>query len=135
MRYKIGYIDGRDDAGSFRVELYPSPPPTDGDPWLILGSATGTFTSTLEEYKNTEKHIRKRIPRRVIDKVVAEGPDRTVGGATSIGAAHQNGFDLFYALEPMVPGKPEARRIFNGLDLDAEIGQVGQYIIATTGLA
>jgi hypothetical protein len=75
------------------------------------------------------------VPRRVIDKMVAEGQDRTVGGATSIGAAHEHGFELFYAVEPVTPGQPAARRIFNGLDLDTEVGQVGQYVVAANGIA
>jgi hypothetical protein len=134
--YKVAYIDGRNDAGSFRVELsYPPAPQTDADPWLVLGSAARKFMSTLAAYRRTEKHISKRVPRRVIDKMVAEGEERTVGGATSIGAAHQHGFELFYAVEPVTPGQPAARRIFNGLDLDIEIGQIGQYIVAATGLA
>ena len=67
--------------------------------------------------------------------MVTDGPDRTVGGATSIGMARQNGFELFYAIEPITPGQPEARRIFNGLDLDTEIGPIGQYQVAIMGLA
>jgi hypothetical protein len=134
--YKLAHINGRNDAGGFRVELsYPPPPQMDGDPWLVLGSGATTFESTLAEFRNTEEHITKRVPRRVIDKMVAEGPDRTVGGATSIGMAHHNGFELFYAVEPITPGQPEARRIFNGLDLDTEIGQIGQYLVAVMGLA
>ena len=58
-----------------------------------------------------------------------------MGGATSIGMAHQSGFELFYAVELITPGQPEARRIFNGLDLDTEIGPIGQYQVAITGLA
>jgi hypothetical protein len=136
MKYKVAHIDGRNDGGSFRVESsYPPPPQADGDPWLVLGSAASTFASTLAAYQQTEKHIRKRIPRRVIDKMVAEGPDRTVGGATSIGMAHQHGFELMYAVEPIMPGQPSARRIFNGLDLDTEVGQIGQYFVCATGLA
>jgi hypothetical protein len=135
MKYRIAHIDGRNDAGSFRVELtYPPPPQTDGDPWLILGSGAPMFTSTLATYRNTERHITKRVLRRVIDKIVAEGQNRAVGGATSIGAAHQHGFELFYAVEPVTHGQPAARRIFNGLDLDTEVGQVGQYVVAANGI-
>lgn len=136
LKYKIAYIDGRNDAGSFRVELsYPAPPQTDGNPWLVLGDGASTFKSTLAAYRGTEGHITKRVPRRVIDKMVAEGRDRTVGGATSVGAAHQHGFELFYAVEPITPGQSAARRVFNGLDLDTEVGQVGPYIVATYGIA
>ena len=136
MKYKIAYIDGRNDAGSFRVELsYPPPPPTEGDPWLVLGSGASTFAATLAAYRATEANITKRVPRRVIEKMVAEEREPTVGGATSIAAAHQHGFELFYAIEPVTPGQPAARRIFNGLDLDTEVGQVGQYLVAASGIA
>src|SRR5262245_17987082 len=63
---------------------------------------------------------------RVIDKMVDEGHNRTVGGATSIGAAHQHGFELFYAVVPVTTGEPAVCRSFNGLNLDTDIGQVGQ---------
>jgi hypothetical protein len=135
-KYRIAYINGRNDAGSFRVELsYPSRPQTDGDPWLVLGSGAPTFESTLAECRNTEQHITKLVPRRVVDKMIADGQDRTVGGATSIGAAYQNGFVLFYVVEPVTTGQPASRRIFNGLDLDTEIGKIGQYNVAVRELA
>ncbi len=130
MTYKVAHINGRDDAGSFRVELtYPPPPQIDGDPWLVLGSGSTTFKSAFAEYRNSEEHITKRVARRVIEKMVAEGPDRTVGGATSIGMAHRSGFELFCEVEP------EARPVFNGLDVETEIGQIGQYLVAFMGLA
>jgi len=136
MKYKVAHIDGRIDGGAFRVELhFPEPPAVDKQPWLVLGSASSAFTSAFESYKDTEPYIRMRVPRRVIEKMVAESTDQTVGGATSIGAANQFGFELYYALEPIVPGQPAARRVFNGLDLDTEVGHVGQYLVAAKGLA
>jgi hypothetical protein len=137
MRYKIAHIDGRNDAGSFRVELsFPPPPETDGDPWLVLGSGASTFRETLAAYRETEGHATKLVPRRVIERMVAEGQDPTVGGATSFGVANPLGFELYCAFEPVTPGEPAGgwRRIFNGLDLDREVGQVGQYIVATIGM-
>ncbi len=135
-QYKIAYIDGRDDAENFRVELsYPAPPQTENDRWLVLGSGAKAFTATLARYRQNGPHITKRIPRRVIDQMVVEEQDRTVGGATSIGAAHKSGFELFYAVEPIVKEETAARRIFNGLDLDTEVGKVGQYIVAAIGIA
>ncbi|WP_127902513.1 hypothetical protein [Solirhodobacter olei] len=135
MKYKVAHIDGRMEA-AFRVELtYPDAPPKDGDPWLVLGTAKEAFDEALKAYRRTEPHITSGLPRRAIDKMVAEGPDPTVGGATSIGAAGQNGFDLFWVAEPITPGQPQARRLFNGLDLDTEVGQIGQYLVASTGIA
>lgn len=134
--YKVAHIDGRDDAQSFRVELsYPAPPGTDGDPWLVLGSGATMFAQTLAAYRQKEQHITRRIPRRVIDQMVAEQQDQTVGGATSIGAAHERGFELFYAVEPISKENQAGRRLFNGLDLDTDVGQVGQYIVSAIGVA
>jgi hypothetical protein len=135
MKYKVAYIDGRIDAG-FRVELtFPAAPQKDGDPWLVMGTAKETFNTALAEYRQAEQHITSRLPRRVIDKMVAEGPDETVGGSTSIAAAHQNGFEIFWVAEPIMHGQPHARRVFNGLDLDSEIGPVGQYFVGAKGIA
>lgn len=135
-KYKIALIDGRTDADAFRVELsYPPSPEADGEPWLVLGSASPTFNTALTAYKQSEEHIKKRVARRVVEKMVAEGNDPTVGGATSIGVAGPRGFNLYCALEPIVPGQPAARRIFNGLDLDTEVGQVGEYFISVNEMA
>jgi hypothetical protein len=128
-KYKIAHIDGRNDAGSFRVELsYPPPPQTDGDPWLVLGSGAQMFTSALAAYRSTESQLkplaRVWVPRRVVDKMVAEGQEPTVGGATSIGVARQSTFDLCCALEH------GSRQVFNGLDLETEVGDIGQYLVA-----
>lgn len=134
--HKVAFIDGRDDAGSLRVELsYPPPPESDGDPWLVLGSGASSFRKALSEYRDTEPNIKTRIPRRVIDKLVKDGNDETVGGATSLGAAYRDGFQIFYTVEPIVHGQPAARRLFNGLDLDIDIGSIGQYIIGANGIA
>jgi hypothetical protein len=119
-KYKIAHIDGRNDAGSFRVELsYPPPPQTDGDPWLVLGSGAPMFASALVAYRSTERAM---LPRRVVDKMVADGQEPTVGGATSIGMARKYGFDLYCALEL-------TRLVFNGLDLKTEVGKVGEYYV------
>jgi len=49
------------------------------------------------------------VPHRVIDKMVAEAQHRAVGGATSIGAAYQRGFELFCAVEPVTHGHHATR--------------------------
>lgn len=129
--YKIAHMDGREDAGSFRVELsFPAKPEVDGDPWLVLGSGATAFRTALNAYRESERHITSRVPRRVIEKMVAESADPTVGGATSVGFAHQHGFELLFTVEPGT-----ARRTFNGLDLDTEIGEVAPYEVAMFGVA
>lgn len=136
MAYKVAHINGRNDAGGFRVELtFPEAPSNDGDPWLVIGGGKAAFHSKLADYRKREQHITKRIPRRVIDEMIDEETDRSVGGATSIGYSNQNGFELCYAVEPINKGQPQARRVFNGLDLDTEIGHLEQYFVAMVGVA
>ncbi len=135
-KYKVAFIDGRDDGGAFRVEFnFLSPPSNETDPWLVLGSGKKLFDETLQNYRKNEQHITSRVPRRIIDLMVNEGKDQTVGGATSIGAAHHNGFQLYWAAEPVVKGQAQARRVFNGLDLDTEVGTIGDYFVGGIGIA
>jgi hypothetical protein len=61
------------------------------------------------------------VLRRVVDTMVADGQEPTVGGATSIGLARKFGFDLCSAMEP------DARLVLKGLDLKTEVGKVGEY--------
>lgn len=133
--YKIAHIDGRDDAG-FRVELsYPSSPNSDGEPWLLLGDGQSSFNDRFSNWSSADSGVSSRIPRRIIEIMVADESIPTVGGSVSMGVAFPGGFDLFCSVEPIVSGHSAARRIFNGLDLDEDVGGIDGYIVATTGLA
>ncbi|EIZ83627.1 hypothetical protein WYO_3638 [Methylobacterium sp. GXF4] len=134
--YKVAHIEASEDAGGPRVQIYyPSKPQVDGEPWLVLGGAAATFQATFDAFVSSGSPITSRVPRSVIDKMVAENVDRTVGGSTSVGFAHQHGFELLYTMEPITPGTSDARRTFNGLDLDTEIGEVFPYQVAMFGVA
>lgn len=134
--FKVARIDGKDDSGSFRVELsFSERPEEDGEPWLVLGSGAASFKEKFEICKADETHRTSMLPLRAIEKMVAEDTDPTVGGSTSIGMAYENRFQLFYRLEPSQVGEPHARRTFNGLDLDFDVGKVGEYFVAIDGLA
>ena len=125
-KYKVARIEGRDDADAFRVEIsYPPAPQSNGSPWVVLGSGTPLFNRIIAGLDQTQD----QLPRRAVEKMVADGSDKTVGGATTIGAAGKNGFDLFFSLETPTPSDTHQRRVFNGLDLDYEIGTVGEYLI------
>jgi hypothetical protein len=127
--FKVAHIDGRNDAGGFRVELsYPEPPTNNSIPWLVLGSAASTFRSELAAYQGADGHIDRGAICRVIGRMVTDERDKTVGGAISIGAAHEHGFELFSLRESTSLGSSE-NRLFNGLDLDVDVGTVGQYFV------
>lgn len=139
-KYKVAHIDGRDE-GSFRVELsYPEVPEEEGDTWLILGDGAGKFRSLLAD-PNVEWPA-KRVARHVIDKMVSEEQDPTVGGATSIAFAHENRLEFCATTEMNIDARDHASRksssrdqkrmpirrpMFNGLDLETEVGSVGEY--------
>ncbi len=132
--YRVAHIEGLERGGDWLVQLnFPRKPEADGAPWLVLGGAAAIFNSMHKSWGDVPDDATKLVPRRVIEKMVAEGVDPTVGGATSVGVAHEFGFELFYGHEQSEPDYV-VRRVFNGLDLDAEIGEVGQYQIGICGL-
>lgn len=132
--FKVALIEGRTDAG-FRVEISFPEAPNSQRPWVVLGSAAASFWTIFEQYERSEQHGGKRIPRRVIQQMVENNVDATVGGSTSLGIAWQHGFELFYSVEPIVTNAPTSTRIFNGLDLDREVGQIGDYLVGMKGIA
>ena len=136
QRFKVAHIDHREERGNLYVDLlFPPAPAEDGEPWLVLGTGTGTFYRGLDAWREADEVITKRVPRRVIERMVAGGVDPTVGGATSIAFASQHAFELCYSLEPVQGQSPLARGVFNGLDMETEIGAVGEYLVAITGMA
>lgn len=134
QEYLVAHIEGQDRGGDWQVQLsFPRKPEADGAPWLVLGGASAIFNAMHKSWGDAPDDATKLIPRQVIEKMVAQGVDPTVGGATSVGVADEFGFELFHGLEQS--GHDDAvRRVFNGLDLDAEIGEVGQYQIGIRGL-
>ncbi|RWG11360.1 MAG: hypothetical protein EOQ55_28620 [Mesorhizobium sp.] len=132
--YKVAHIDGRDDGG-FRVELsMPDQPIGNGEPWLVLGNGAGTFRSTLATYKASKDGAESRVPLRIVEKMVAGDTDPTVGGSASVAAAHEHGFEMFYSVRSGAAGQQASHRLFNGLDLDDEVGTVDQYFVAARGI-
>ena len=129
-RFKVAHLDGRDDGG-VRTELeYPARPVVQGDPWLVLGNAKSTFEAMYSEYRDTQsKTYFDMVPRNLIQKMVADGGDSSVGGATSLARVNRGSdFELLSVAEPYGVG-PLRRAFFNGLDVENEIGRLGQYQI------
>lgn len=135
-RYKVAHIEGSKIMDRWEARLnFPTRPSVDGDPWLVLGTGAQKFNPMFDEWRSSGQAITKLVPRRVIEQMVLEGADPTVGGATSLGMAHEFGFELFCGLEKTQPNGPGARLVFNGLDLESEIGQVGEYLVLINGMA
>lgn len=134
--FKVALIEGRDDSGSFRVDLsYPEEPAVSGEPWVVIGSGKSSFEKALSTLKVGAAGFVKRVPKAAIEDMIAKSTDKTVGGAISLGAAHKRGFEVFSTIVPIVPGEPEAYQLFNGMDLARNVGSVGRYSANLTGLA
>ncbi|MBY6117825.1 type II toxin-antitoxin system VapB family antitoxin [Mameliella alba] len=130
--WKVAYMSPQGDAGNFRVELqYPPVPDEDGAPWLTLGTGKPAFEEAYATHSANCASDSRHVPRLVIEKMIDERLDETVGGSVSVGVAHRKGFKLFHSeiIDPWDSSK--RRRIFNGLDLDRDVGDVFPYHVAT----
>lgn len=131
-KWKIAQMNPHDEGRNFRVELqYPEAPKEHGAPWLVLGSGKKVFDAVLAAHLEKSTSASKHVPRLIIEQMINEDLDKTVGGTVSTGAAHHHGFILFHS-EVVGPwDSSDRRRIFNGLDLDRDVGGVFPYYIAT----
>jgi len=130
--WKVAHISPQGSESDFRVELdFPPAPITDGAPWLVLGTGQKVFEETYAKLTANGSPPSLQIPNKVIEKMIEENLDETVGGTISVGAAHENGFVLFHSdgVNPWDTSEP--LRLFNGLDLDRDLGDVFPYKVET----
>lgn len=76
-----------------------------------------------------------KAPKDVIEHIINENLYKTIGGHLQLGITSTDGFKLYSLLRPVVPGKPEAKEIFQNVNLDSDpaLYQVGNFIIANRG--
>jgi hypothetical protein len=75
-----------------------------------------------------------RDPKRALEEIVAERAFQSIGGSMQIGIATIAGFSLYHAVQAVERGKPEAFRSYLGMDLDRDIGNVGDWLINLPGM-
>ncbi len=99
----------------------------------VLGSpaAKGEFDRELMQLRKAGEAC--RLSKAAISQLLRGSSLLEVGGALSLGQASAQGFRLFWHPEPIVEGKPQARRAFNGIDLDM-LGPVGPCIVGLAGM-
>lgn len=90
-------------------------------------------TTSVRQYGD-KFHRTAHIPKLAAEALI-EQDSGDVGGSLYIGAATRNDFRLYSYVTPIVPGKPEAKISFNGIDLDQGNQLVGHYMIAIDGIA
>lgn len=109
--------------------------PKDNSTVVLFGSGATRLTQQIDYIrKHGDKfHRTARIPKLAAEALIAQDVG-DVGGSLSIGAATRNGFRLYSHVTPIVPGKPEAKISFNGIDLHPDL-MVGHYMISTDMIA
>jgi hypothetical protein len=102
---------------------------------VSFGSGAARLTRQIAHIRDHGDEFNRtaRIPKLAIEAVVKQDVG-DVGGSLSIGIATRNGFSLYSHVTPVVPGKPESKISFNGIDLDQDL-MVGHYMIATELMA
>jgi len=135
-KFKVAHISPFDGGGgTFDMKVTFPAAPQSGEAWLLLGSEGAKLSFDLE-YQQVA-HSRARRPILAIENMIAKNGS-LVGGALSLAVCQPSspaGVTLLYRLLPQVPGAPAARRVFNGIDLDKELSQVGNYQVGVIGLA
>ena len=101
------------------------------------------FGSGKQELLNEVERIRKcgdlhgrhgRYPKLAIESMLQSYSNPTVGGSVSIGIANQYRFQLYYWVSPIEIGKAQAKRTFNGIDLDNFPESFSHHVIGTHGM-
>lgn len=118
---------------TFAIEIKEAFPTADSD-ILVLGSGRTRLNEKITFIRNNgDRFLRTgRIPKLALEAIVDEDQG-DVGGSLSIGIATTWRYDLYSWLRPVEYGKPAAFLSFNGIDL-SEIGHLGQFMIAPTGM-
>lgn len=103
---------------------------------LILGGGKGRFAEHLQNLKegNDAFHRTSRLPKLAIERMIVEGKEGIGGGVALMAASSPGKVFSFVSVEPVNPGEPAAKLVFNGIDV-SEIGPVGNYRVMQAGMA
>jgi len=134
-RYEIHTLKPDNDAGHFAIKMT-SCVPRDEDDVVLLGSGAKEFRTRLAEIRKTGDATGRKLraPKLAVEAMIREESVDDVGGSLSIGFCSEHNFNLCSWVSPKVMGQPAARRTLNGIDLDTEVGLVGDLIVAGVGV-
>ena len=105
--------------------------PEDSLSVVALGSGAARLIQQIDFIREhgDKFHRTARIPKLAADALIEQNVG-DVGGSLSIGLATRDGFRLYSHVTPVVPGKPDAKISFNGIELHPDL-MVGHYMIST----
>ncbi|SDH58174.1 MULTISPECIES: hypothetical protein [Bradyrhizobium] len=107
-----------------RSELY-----TEGS-YLLLGKHKQQVAQRIDGvFAELAGQVLKRAPKLALQRIIQEEAFNDVGGSLQFGTAHRRGFLLKFWMRPAIHGEPAVESTFLGINVDAEIGQIGQFKI------
>jgi hypothetical protein len=133
--FAIYKLDPRLTSSTFQIECQELRP-KDNSTVVSFGSGAARLARQIDHIRQygDKFHRTAHVPKLAAEALI-EQDSGDVGGSLSIGAATRNDFRLYSYVTPIVPGKPEAKISFNGIDLDQGNQLVGHYMIAIDGIA
>jgi hypothetical protein len=103
---------------------------------ITFGSGAARMIKQIDRIRqHGDKFHRTALVQKLAAEALIEQDSGDVGGSLSIGVATRNDFRLYSYVTPKVPGKPEAKISFSGIDLGQGNQLVGHYMIAIDGIA
>jgi hypothetical protein len=101
-----------------------------------IGSGAEAFHNQLKTIQRDGDPFGRtaRLPLLALEGLVSGQSQTDVGGAIQLARADFAGVELYTRTTPVVPGKPEAKMTFLGIDV-RDLGPVGQCIIGMTSVA
>lgn len=133
-KYAVYHLTPTLDQSTFSISVTESLP-EDNLGITILGNGKEELNTEIDYIQREGDPYQRsgRIPKLAVEAMVkkSNGP---IGGSLAIGIASRFNYDLYWWAQPLEYGKPQAIRSFNGIDLDEEIGVVGDYLIGMNGM-
>jgi len=103
---------------------------------LLLGAHKEEVHEHIERFASSNGTSVLRIPKQVLRELVKSHRFDEIGGHIQEGlAGHDKNFRLMYSFQPYEEGQARAGRFIMGLDIDEDIGLIGNHKIGAIGMA
>jgi hypothetical protein len=103
---------------------------------IAIGSGSKGFHDNLRTLRRDGEPYgrRSRLPLLAIESMITAKARPDVGGAIQLARASPAGTNLYSRCSPIIPGKPEARMTFLGVDI-RDLGTIGPCAVGMTAVA
>lgn len=101
---------------------------------IVLGSGGKLVLEGVTQMRANGASTSTHLPKWVMQGIVRQGVKDDVGGSMAIGIANALECRLYRLASPIASGQPGLKMTYNGIDIDAEVGLVGQYMVGLHGM-